>query len=232
MGTVGPSGVHHISSDLTGGNRLRQGNRQIRRAAIACLFLSLLLVQAGRADDATEAIHNELRALRDGITEAFNKLGASGKEEDLGAVLQYVHKDVVLNAMNGDTSVGHDGIRQYFRKTMVGPNRTVQRIYHEFTVAALSTLHGDDTAIAYGSTLGRYSLIGGLDFEVNAIWLCTMVKEHGKWLVASFQFAPSIFDNPIANKLQRTVYWAGGIAAVIGIALGALLGRMSRRKKI
>jgi len=84
----------------------------------------------------------------------------------------------------------------------------------------------------YGSTLGRYSLIGGLDFEVNAIWLCTMVKEHGKWLVASFQFAPSIFDNPIANKLQRTVYWAGGIAAVIGIALGALLGRMSRRKKI
>lgn len=210
---------------------MRQHNLQIQRAAIACLFLSLLLVKAGRADDATEAIHNELRALRDGIIEAFNKLGVSGKEEDLEAVLRYVHKDLVLNAMNGDTSVGHDGIRQYFRKTMVGPNRTVQKVYHEFTVAALSILHGDDTAIAYGSTLGKYSLTGGLDFDVNAIWLCTMVKERGKWLVASFQFAPSIFDNPIANKLQRTVYWGVGIAAVIGIALGTLLGRMLRGKK-
>jgi ketosteroid isomerase-like protein len=211
---------------------MRRHTQRILWAALSGLFLSLFWIQPGSAAEANEATHTELRALRDGVTAAFNKLGASGREEDLEPLLQYVHKDVVLNAMNGVRAIGHNGIRQYFRQTMAGPNRTVQSVRHQFTADALSTLYGDDTAIAYGSTVGHYSLTGGMDFSVNAIWLCTMVKEGGKWQIAAFQFAPSIFDNPIAHGLERTMYWAAGIAGLVGIVLGVVLGRMSKRNKV
>lgn len=175
-----------------------------------------------------ETTHNELRALKEGITTVFNKLGASGKEEDLTAILQYAHKNIVLNAMNGVRAVGHEGIRKHFRETMVGEKRTVQSVQHDFDVDALSFLYGDDTAIAYGTTKGKYVLTGGVDLEVNATWLGTLVKENGKWLIAGFQFAPSIFDNPIAQQLERTLYWAAGGAGLVGLIFGYLLGRRRR----
>lgn len=180
------------------------------------------------AADATEVTHQELRALRDGISGAFNRLGSSGEEKELEAVLQFVHKNVVLNAMNGERAVGHDGVRQLFRKSMVGTNRSVQSVHHEFNVDALSVLHGDDTAIAHGTTKGKYVLTGGVNLEVDANWLGTLVKEDGKWLVAGFQFAPSIFDNPIAKQLQRTIYWVAGGTGLVGVLLGYFYGR--RRK--
>lgn len=202
----------------------------IRSVTIQLALVALLAIAAPRlaAAESMEETHKELRVLKDGVSAAFNKLGTSGKEEDLDGVLQYAHKNVVLNAMNGARAVGHDGIKKYFRQTMVGESRTVQSVQHEFNVDALSFLYGDDTAIAYGDTRGKYVLTGGVNLDVKATWLCTMVKENGKWLIAGFQFAPSIFDNPIAQQLQRTLYWVAGGAGIVGLLIGYLFGK--RRK--
>lgn len=202
--------------------------RQIALAVLLC-YGAPNFIAAGHGAEGAEAVHNDLRALKDGVSAAFNKLGASGKEEDLDALLRYAHKNVVLNAMNGVSAVGHEGIRRHFRETMVGDKRTVQSVQHEFAVAALSFLYGDDTAVAYGTTKGRYVLTGGASLEVNANWLGTLVKEDGKWLIAGFQFAPSIFENPIAQQLQRTLYGFTGAAAVIGVLIGYFWGRRRKR---
>ena len=202
---------------------------QLASAVLAlAVSVALPVTESGYGADSAEVTHQQLRALRDGISSAFNRLGSSGDEKDLDAVLRYVHKNVVLNAMNGERAVGHDGVRQMFRKSMVGANRSVQNVHHDFNVDDLSVLHGDDTAIAYGTTRGKYVLTGGVNLEVNANWLGTLVKEDVRWLVAGFQFAPSIFENPIAQQLQRTLYWAAGGAGLVGILLGYLFGR--RRK--
>lgn len=196
---------------------------------IASWIVSVILFAHVACAADAEATHNELRALRDGVTAAFNKLGTSGKEADLDALLPYAHKNVVLIAMNGMRAVGHDGIKQIFRQTMVGDRRTVQSVHHEFNADALSILYGDDTAIAYGTTDGKYVLTGGANLDVKANWLATMVKEDGKWLIAGFQFAPSIFENPIAQQLQRTLYWFTGAAGVGGLILGYFIGRRRKR---
>jgi ketosteroid isomerase-like protein len=183
---------------------------------------------ASTGDD--EATHEALRTLKREMEESFNKVGKSGKLEDLQGVLDHVHDNVVLAAMNGSLVVGKQGIIEYFKRTMTGPTRTVKSVHHVFDVAALTTLYGGNTGVAYGSSTGTYALMDGLSFEVHTNWTATMVKEEGQWLVASFQFGPNIFDNPLLNKAVRALYWSAGIAGGIGLLLGLLLGKVTARK--
>jgi ketosteroid isomerase-like protein len=187
---------------------------------------SALMVQ-----DEVQATHDELRALKKGAEEAFNRLGMSGNREDLDRLLAFVADDIVLVPMNGQTAVGKQGIIDYFMRTMTGPNRTVQSVYHEFEVAQLATLYGGDTAVSFGTTRGRYELTGGMRFDVTANWSATLVKQNGTWVLASFQFAPSIFDNPILNQTVRTMYWAVAIASLVTLLVGFVLGRWMGRRR-
>ena len=201
---------------------------------LAMVVLALLSPLAGlwpavaqTASD--EATHEALRTFRREVEAAFNKVGASGRPEDFEEILKYVDDDVVLAAMNGTLAVGKQGLTEYFKRTMAGPTRTVKSVHHTFSPAALTKLYGGDTGISYGRSIGRYELADGMSFEVDTIWTSTLVKKDGKWLLASFQFAPSIFDNPVANKALRMLYWGVGIAGVGGLLLGFLLGWVTRR---
>jgi len=201
------------------------------------LFTALLCAGAAspllaeEMDAATAAIHDEIRALKRGAEEAFNEIGRSGADGDIEKILQYVDDDIVLVAMNGATVVGKQGIRDYFHATMGGPNPTVASVHHDFDVAALTTLYGDDTGVAYGTSLGEYELTNGMSIKVDTYWTATMVREDGKWLLASFQFAPSIFDNPLVGEAMDMVYLVGAIAGVIGLLVGLLLARLFGRRR-
>lgn len=172
------------------------------------------------------AAHEALRALKQGAETAFNKLGETGDEKYLDDLLGLVHDDVVLSAMNGVQAVGKQGLADNYRRTMTGPDRTVRTVHHTFEVAALTKLHGDDTGVAYGTSVGTYELTDGSSFTANTKWTATMVREDGKWLLASFQFAPSIFENPLLEKATSVFYWGVGAAGLIGLLLGYLLCRL------
>lgn len=177
------------------------------------------------------AAHEALRALKQGAETAFNKLGETGDEKHLETLLELVHDDVVLTAMNGVQSVGKQGLVDYYKRSMTGPDRTVQTVHHTFEVAALTKLHGDDTGVAYGTSVGTYELTEGLNFTANTKWTATMVKEDGKWLLASFQFAPSIFENPLLEKATKALFWGVGIAGLVGLFLGYLLCRLFGKRR-
>ena len=185
---------------------------------------------AQESDASIDAIHDEIRALKNGAEEAFNAVGSSGKDGDIDSVLQYVHDDIVLVAMNGETAVGKQGIRDYFVDKMAGPEPTVASVHHTFNVAALTTLYGDDTGVAYGDSVGTYELTNGMSFTADTYWTATMVREDGEWLLASFQFAPSIFENPLVDEAVGMVYQVAAIAGVIGLIAGFVLARLFRRR--
>lgn len=113
---------------------------------------------------------------------------------------------------------------------MSGPEATVASVQHTFNVAALSTLYGDDTAVAYGDSVGTYELTDGRTLVADTYWTATMVKENDRWLLASFQFAPSIFDNPVVGAAIGMVYKTAAIAGVIGLIVGFLLARLLGRR--
>lgn len=206
--------------------------KNVALALVAALLLGVAAqpLFAQEQDAGTEAIHDEIRALKSGAEEAFNAIGSSGAEGNIESILQYVHDDVVLAAMNGDVVVGKQGIRNYFVEKISGPESTVASVHHTFNVADLTQLYGDDTGVAYGDTVGTYELKNGMSFTVDANWTATMVREDGKWLLASFQFAPSIFENPLVDKAVGMVYRIAAIAGVIGLIVGFLLGRVFRRR--
>ena len=207
-------------------------NENIAAALAVAMLIGLVSnpLFAQDQDPGVEATHDEIRALKRGAEEAFNAIGSSGAQGDIESIVQYVHDDVVLAAMNGDVVVGKQGIRDYFVEKMSGPESTVASVHHTFNVGDLTTLYGGDTGVAYGDTVGSYELNNGMTFTVNANWTATMVKEDGKWLLASFQFAPSIFENPLVDKAIGMVYRVAAIAGVIGLIVGFLLARVFRRR--
>jgi hypothetical protein len=52
-----------------------------------------------------------------------------------------------------------------------------------------------------------------------------MVKEDGKWLVASLHASDNIFDNPLLNLAKKAWWWIGGGALLVGALMGWLIGR-------
>ena len=119
----------------------QSGSKALTAIALtACLTPALSLAppiaaQEPEAPTATaadeEATHEALRALRREVEASFNKAGESGRLEDLQGVLDYVHDNVVLAAMNGELVVGKEGVVDYFNRKITGPSRPVESISHE-----------------------------------------------------------------------------------------------------
>ncbi|MCM2315698.1 MAG: nuclear transport factor 2 family protein [Thermoanaerobaculia bacterium] len=171
-----------------------------------------------------EAVHDALRALKATMSKALN-------ERDLDTLVANVDPNVVFTTMNGDVCRGPEEIRAYFEKMMSGPGRIVKNVTVSFEADALTTLHGGDTGIAWGSSKDHYELMDGQTFDIKGRWSCTMVRSGDRWLIASFHYSANVFDNPILAKVKSFIARVGVAAAIGGLLLGFLLGRMTARRK-
>jgi len=169
-----------------------------------------------------DASHDELRALRDGLVRAINA-------RDMDTVLSYLHPDIVVTWQNAEVSRGHDGVREYYRRMLEGPARIVKNFEFAVEPEELTILHGDDTGIAFGNSTEKFELTRGLSFEHHGRWSATLVKENGRWQLASFHASTNLFDNPLLS-LARKSRWLVGIGAfLVGALCGWLvLGRRRR----
>ncbi|MEP6732306.1 MAG: nuclear transport factor 2 family protein [bacterium] len=177
------------------------------------------------------ATHQELIALRIGMQNAFNKMGASGKAEDMQALLEYVHPDMILTAMNGQSVRGKEGLMDYFNRMMVKEGHTVASLHHDFSADHLSILLRPDVATNRGTSRGSYVFTDGSQFTIDTRWTATMVKDQGRWKLAAFQFGPSIFENPVVDAYKAWIYKAAAIAGVVALLLGVFIGRWTRRTR-
>jgi len=184
-------------------------------AALACAF-----TLTARAEE--DPAHAELRAVRDGLLAAMN----SG---DVEAQLPFLHPNAVVTWHNAEVSRGRDGVKKYLDRMLHGSPKVVEKFGADVQVDELSSMHGGDTAIAFGSARERFTMAGGRKFEFTGRWSATLVKDGGKWLVASLHTSDNIFDNPLLNAATKALWWAGGGALLVGALVGWLLGRRGRR---
>ena len=144
-------------------------------------------------------------------------------------MLSYLHKNVTVTWLNGEVSRGPDEVKAYYDRMMTGDKKVVQRIMIKPEVERLSDLYGD-SAVAYGHSDDHFELTSGLSFDVRSRWSATLVKEDGRWKIVSFHASTGLFDNPLLNAAKQTAYWAGGIAAVVGLVAGFVLGKLLRKR--
>lgn len=187
-------------------------------------FLLLLTVTPALAQTPTpeeEALHNELRALKDRLTDALNK-------DDIESALRETHANVVFTAMNNDVAHGHDGVRKYFADMMVGESRIVEDMTVSFEPDQLSAIYGGDNAIAAGSSKAHFKLASGLEFDIDGRWTADLVRENGQWLISAIHYSVNMFDNPLLNNAKRMAWYAGIGAAVVALIVGYFIGRRRR----
>ena len=186
---------------------------------LAALFLCAFTSLARAQEDPS---HNELRALRDGLIAGMNSGNIEGQ-------IGFLHPNVVITWHNAEVSRGHDGVRNYLDRMLKGPSKKVDEFSATVNVDELSTLYGGDTAIAFGSAEEHFKLTSGRHFDLKGRWTATMVKEDGKWLVASLHTSDNIFDNPLLNAATGAMVWAACATFIVGLAAGWFMTRLGRK---
>ncbi|WP_425618116.1 DUF4440 domain-containing protein [Anatilimnocola sp. NA78] len=177
----------------------------------------------------TEAIHDQLRAVREQFLTAFGK-------QDFDALVALLDENVVLTAQDGKelkSIRSKQGVREYLDRMLVGPNRGIESMTITPTVDELSVLHNGDTAIATGSSLDHYKLSDGNEFDLKTRWSVTLVDKDGKWLIASLHVSTNLFDNPVISAVSRAATWVavgvGVVALLVGFGGGMLMYRNRSR---
>ena len=168
------------------------------------------------------AVHDQLRAVRDAIMGAW-------KRRDIDGVLSHVDPDIVVTWQNGEVNRGPQAIRAFYEKMLHGESSVLSNIESTLKVDTLSILHGEDTAIAYGSIHDDLSfrhplaatLAGaGQTLSLDSRWTATLVRNAGEWRLASYHVSANLFSNPVTEVV---VTGAERISGVTGFAAGVVL---------
>jgi ketosteroid isomerase-like protein len=161
--------------------------------------------------------HNELRALRTQVLDAI-------KAGDVERTLTYVHPNVVVTWQNQEVCRGQQGLRDFYNRM----GKDAFRGYKvDLTPDEWTILYGGDTGISFGKSVASYRVLGK-EYEFTNRWSATLVKENGRWLLASYHVSNDTLDNPLVNVAKQSLYWVGGIGFVAGLACGVLVTRRRR----
>jgi hypothetical protein len=191
---------------------------------ITALALTTLLIgPIAAAQDGNEAIHNELRALRDGMLDAWER-------RNIDDLLAYVDPDVVVTWQNGEVNRGHDAIRAFYDAVLGGEDSIIESMDSTLEMTEQSILHGVDSAVAYGTLRDRIAFASGVaglpfidagtEIELESHWTAALALEDGRWLVTALHVSTNMFSNPVLSLAISATRW---IAGVLGLLLGIAL---------
>ena len=166
--------------------------------------------------------HEQLRQLRDGLLAAMNK-------GDLEATLSFLHTNCVITWHNAEVSRGHQGVRDYYNRVMKGPNRIVDTFHCDVKVDELTSLYGENTGICFGGSDEQFKLANGRNLNVKGRWTATLIKENGRWLVASLHVSTNLFDNVMLDLAKRSMGVIGAVCFAVGLLIGWLISLRRKR---
>ncbi len=180
--------------------------------------------QSANGQGSDQAIHDQLRQLRDQFIAAVN-----GKDSE--AILALLHPRVVLTAQDGkelSTVRGREGVQDYLERLVLGPEKGIESLKLDPQADDLSEIFNGYTAIAFGTSSDHYVTVSGSEFDLRTRWSAAVIKEGDRWLVASLHVSTNLFDNPVIAAAAKATTWIAIATGVIGLVVGLLLGRRKR----
>ncbi len=190
----------------------------LRLAPFRLLFCLLVFVgSVAQAQD--EAVHDEIRAMRDRAIAAF-------EARDVEALFAELDDRVIFTAVNNETVTGKDALTAYYAKMMDGSAGLVSDLQVAFETDALATLlAGNQAAVASGSVVAAFKMRAGPEFSVPLRWTATLSRDSGAWKIVALHFSANIFDNPIDSALRSYLWLMLAAALAVGLVAGLVLRR-------
>jgi ketosteroid isomerase-like protein len=189
-------------------------------------LLLLLISPALAAQETDHAIHEELRAVLNGIQQAVNS-------EEYGNLAQYFHENLTITTINQEVISTRAEIEPYFDKWF-GPGGYLKTLKMSLEADDLTEFYADKTfGIVRGSGEEDYVLSDSRSFPMKTRWTATVINDtDGKWRILTLHIGTDFLDNPIlavAEESTKYIGIAGGAAGLVfGILLMFLLGRRKR----
>jgi ketosteroid isomerase-like protein len=196
--------------------------RKLMLAAMAWLVVSSGAV-AQTTTPADDPVLGAIKVLRTDLIDSFNK-------GDVERLLSHLDGDVVVTWQNGEVCRGPDAVKAYYNKMMTGPDRVVRSASAEPSVADRHVYAGD-WAVSWGKMNDHFILQDGTDLAMDSRFTATLIRRGGEWKIAAFHVSTNTFDNAVLSMATKKVaLWTGLVALGVGVAVGAVVGRLSRRK--
>ena len=192
---------------------------------LAALILGSVPLASASGQAKEDPAHAELRNV-------LKEMKAAHNADDLEKLVSFLDDNVVVTWQNAKVTKGPKEVKDYYIAMTKGPDRVVQKSTIKPEADDLSFMHNDsNTAIAWGHSKDHYLLTDGTEFDQDTRWSATVVKKDGKWKVASVHISVNMFDNPILNiAIKKAGIWIGGIAGVVGLVLGLIVGMVLFRR--
>ncbi len=194
---------------------------------LKCALIALLLTTATAVAQTTKPVTDSdptaaITSLRNELIDSFNK-------GDLPRLLSHLDPDVVIVWQNGEVCRGPEQVKAYYNKMMTGPDRIVSGVSSDPKVTDRH-VYGD-WAVSWGEMNDHFKLTDGRDLDMNSKFTATIARRGDAWTVTSFHLSVNAFDNSILRLVAtKATLWAGGIAGVLALLIGILIGRAMRRK--
>ena len=193
---------------------------------LACGLAVAPTIALAQQQSSDEALHAQLRALKDRAVAAVNK-------RDPDALMQELDPNIAFTAMNNEVVHGIAEAKAYYQKMLVGAARIVQDMSLTAEPDRPADIYANGTmAVATGTSNAHFKLSAGPEFDVPLRWTATLRRANDKWMITGMHFSANMFDNPMLSALERSIKWIGITTGIVALLVGFLLGRWSRRRSV
>lgn len=182
------------------------------------MFLLLLSTSAfAAAEEPNQAIHQELRAVLQGIEQAINT-------EKYAELQPFFHEKMRVTTINQEVISARPEIAVFFNKWF-GSEGKIKKLHIALTPDALTEFYDNNNfGIVRGSGAEDYILADGSKYEMKTRWTATVIKDtDGKWRILSLHLGTNFLDNPLLTKAEASLLYFAGGGLVIGLLLSGLI---------
>ena len=150
-------------------------------------------------------------------------------EQSIDLLAKNVDESTRVTWLNGEVSVGPEGVRNYFKR-MVGndPNAILSRYKTRASVTGTARFYGD-TAVANGTMEDEFTPHHRGKFNFHSYWTATFFKKNNQWKIISLNFSTNAFNNELTTELRQYAIYTGIGGFLLGILLTVLWCRWQCR---
>lgn len=152
-------------------------------------------------------------------------------EQNIELLAMHVDDSARITWLNGEVSVGPEGVRQYFKR-MVGSGSDA--VLSRYTTHARITEHArfyGEVAVANGTMEDEFTPHARGIFKFHSNWAATFVKKSDQWKIVSLNFSTNAFNNSLIDELRQKI-WTVGIGGVLaGLLLAFGVFKFGKRAR-